>query len=145
MGVTIQTLQSQQQWFQESLFFHFLPSFPPYAVGTSPQNLFWRPWWETPASPPWLLPCQQPSLTLALCWTVWPPSLYSPPLTRSLLQSLQTLLVPFLQTLRGSRLSSSDTCTTTPMQMVETAMMQRMATKRKKQSKDSLETTTLKI
>merc|ERR1712115_24853 len=109
MGVTIQTLQSQQQWFQESLFFHFLPSFPPYAVGTSPQNLFWRPWWETPASPPWLLPCQQPSLTLALCWTVWPPSLYSPPLTRSLLQSLQTLSVPFLQTLRGSRLSSSGT------------------------------------
>merc|ERR1711937_691731 len=35
------------------------------------------------------------------------PSLYSPPLTRSLLQSLQTLLVPFLQTLRGSRLYSS--------------------------------------
>merc|ERR1712115_565667 len=44
-----------------------------------------------------------------LCWTVWPPSLHSPPLTRSLLQSLQTLLVPFLQTQRGSRLFSSGT------------------------------------
>merc|ERR1712177_79418 len=38
-----------------------------------------------------------------------PPSPYSPPLMRSLLQSLQTLLVPFLQTPRGSRLFYSGT------------------------------------
>merc|ERR1711954_170542 len=40
---------------------------------------------------------------------MWPPSPYSPPPTRSLLRSLQTLLVPFLQTRRDSRPFSSGT------------------------------------